>query len=69
MRKVRVGIAGANGAFGSKHMDAISAIEDAKISAVMATSMAKADKAADRLDVPHRFDDFDAWLMARAPGL
>ena len=62
MSKIRVGIAGANGAFGSKHMDAISAIEDAEITAVMATSMAKADSAADPFDVPHRFDDFDAFL-------
>ena len=62
MGKIRVGIAGANGAFGSKHMDAISAIEDAEITAVMATSMAKADSAADPFDVPHRFDDFDAFL-------
>ena len=49
MSKIRIGIAGANGAFGSKHMDAISTIEDAEITAVMATSMAKADSAADRL--------------------
>ena len=62
MGKIRVGIAGANGAFGSKHMDAISAIEDAEVTAVMATSMAKADSAADPFDVPHRFDDFDAFL-------
>ena len=62
MSKIRVGIAGANGAFGSKHMDAIRAIEDAEITAVMATSMAKADSAADPFDVPHRFDDFDAFL-------
>lgn len=62
MNKIRIGIAGANGAFGSKHMDAISTIEDAQITAVMATSMAKADSAANRLDVPHRFDDFDAFL-------
>ena len=57
MSKIRIGIAGANGAFGSKHMDAISTIEDAQITAVMATSMAKADSVADRLGVPHRFDD------------
>ena len=62
MNKIRIGIAGANGAFGSKHMDAISTIEDAQITAVMATSMAKADSAADRFDVPHRFDDFDTFL-------
>ena len=62
MSKIRIGIAGANGAFGSKHMDAISTIEDAQITAVMATSMAKADSAADRLGVPHRFDDFDVFL-------
>ena len=62
MNKIRIGIAGANGAFGSKHMDAISTIEDAQITAVMATSMAKADSAANRLDVPHRFDDFDTFL-------
>jgi len=62
MSKVRIGVAGANGAFGSKHMDAISAIEDAQITAVMATSMDKANNAADTHNVAHRFDDFDAFL-------
>ena len=39
MSKIRVGIAGANGAFGSKHMDAISAIEDAEVTAVTETPL------------------------------
>ena len=57
--KIRVGVAGANGAFGTKHLEALAHIEQAEITAVMATSMEKANGAADQFDVPHRFDDFD----------
>jgi len=42
MSKVRLGVAGANGAFGIKHLEALSAINNIEISAVMATTIEKA---------------------------
>ena len=62
MKKIRIGVAGANGAFGTKHLEALTAIEHADITAVMATSMEKANKSGDAFHVPHRFDDYDAFL-------
>ena len=46
MGKLRLGVAGSNGAFGTKHLDALAAIENADIAAVMATSLEKADAVA-----------------------
>ena len=62
MGKIRVGVAGANGAFGTKHLEALSVIEDVEITAVMATSMEKANKSGDAFGVAHRYDDYDAFL-------
>lgn len=68
MTKIRIGVAGANGAFGMKHLDALSQIEYAEISAVMATSMEKANKVADAIGATSAtgaikcFDDYDAML-------
>ena len=62
MTKIRVSVAGANGAFGTKHLEALSQIDSVEISAVMATSMAKADGVADKFNVAKRFDDYDAML-------
>ena len=62
MTKLRLGVAGANGAFGTKHLDALSQIDDVEISAVMATTMAKADGVADQFNVAKRYDDYDAML-------
>ena len=62
MSKIRIGVAGANGAFGSKHLDALSAIEGAETVAVMATSMEKANGVADQFGVPARYDDYQAML-------
>ena len=62
MTKIRVGVAGANGAFGTKHLEALAEIEEVTISAVMATSLDKANKSGDAFGVPHRFDDYDAFL-------
>lgn len=64
MTTVRIGVAGANGAFGIKHLEALAAIPSAKVTAVMATSMQKADVAGDAFNVPHRFDDYDAMLAS-----
>ena len=62
MTTLRIGVAGANGAFGMKHLDALSQIDNAAISAVMATSMAKADATGDQYHVKKRFDNYDAML-------
>ena len=64
MSKVRIGVAGANGAFGTKHLEALAAIETAEVTAVMATTRAKADNVADQFGVPHRFDDFQSLISS-----
>ena len=66
MTKIRIGVAGANGAFGTKHLEALSAINTVDIAAVMATSMEKANQAGDAFSVPLRFDDFDAFVTSDA---
>jgi len=62
MGKLRLGVAGANGAFGTKHLDALTAIENVDIAAVMATSLEKADAVAEKFSVPNRYDDYDTFL-------
>ena len=62
MGKLRLGVAGANGAFGTKHLDALAAIENADIAAVMATSLEKADAVAEKFSVQNRYDDYDTFL-------
>lgn len=62
MTKIRIGVAGANGAFGTKHLEALAQIDAAEITAVMATTMEKADGVGDRFSVPHRFASYDAML-------
>ena len=62
MTKIRIGVAGANGAFGTKHLEALAQIDVAEITAVMATTMEKADGVGDRFSVPHRFASYDAML-------
>ncbi|MEL0042251.1 MAG: Gfo/Idh/MocA family oxidoreductase, partial [Candidatus Puniceispirillum sp.] len=62
MSKIRIGVAGANGAFGTKHLEALQAIPSADVQAVMATSLDKANASGDAFAVEHRFDDYDAML-------
>ncbi len=62
MSKIRIGVAGANGAFGTKHLEALQAIPSADVQAVTATSMDKANASGDAFAVEHRFDDYDAML-------
>ena len=62
MSKVRIGVAGANGAFGSKHLDALSQIEKVEIVAAMATTLRKANGVADKYSIPNRFDNYDQML-------
>ena len=62
MSKVRIGVAGANGAFGSKHLDALAQIEEVEIVAAMATTLGKANGVADKYSIPNRFDNYDQML-------
>ena len=62
MSKVRIGVAGANGAFGSKHLDALSQIDNVEIVAAMATTLEKANGVADKYSIPNRFDNYDDML-------
>ena len=62
MSKIRIGVAGANGAFGVKHLEALSQIDSVEINAVMATTMEKANTVGDKFSAPKRFDNYDAIL-------
>ncbi len=62
MSKVRIGVAGANGAFGSKHLDALAQIDEVEIVAAMATTLDKANGVADKYSIPNRFDNYDQML-------
>ena len=64
MSKPRIAGAGANGAFGTKHLEALAQIEDADVTAVMATSMDKANGIADKFNVPLRFDDYHSLIAS-----
>jgi len=64
MSKPRIAVAGANGAFGTKHLEALGQIEDAEVTAVMATSMDKANGIADKFNVPLRFDDYHSLIAS-----
>lgn len=62
MCKIRLGVAGASGAFGTKHLEALTQIETAEITAVMAPSQYKARDAAIAFSAAHAFDDFDRFI-------
>ena len=62
MNKVRIGVAGDNGAFGSKHLDALSHIDNVEIVAAMATTLEKANGVADQYSIPNRFDNYGDML-------
>ncbi|MFW2466949.1 MAG: Gfo/Idh/MocA family oxidoreductase [Candidatus Puniceispirillaceae bacterium] len=59
---MRLGVAGASGAFGTKHLEALTQIETAEITAVMAPSQDKARDAAIAFSAAHAFDDFDRFI-------
>ena len=48
--------------FGSKHLDALSQIDNAEIVAAMATTREKANGVADKYSIPNRFDNYDEML-------
>lgn len=61
---MRVCIAGAAGAFGMKHLEAISAIEDAEVVSVVGTNAEKMKAFASEHDIPHYTTDL-AESLAR----
>ena len=70
---MRICVAGAYGAFGTKHLDALSAIEGVTISAVMGLTQSKIDKiavernigfASTSLEACIARDDVDAVILA-----
>ena len=64
MSRLKIGVAGANGAFGTKHLEALSQIGEVDVRAVMATTVAKANDVADNFEVSKRFDNYDAMLAS-----
>ena len=62
MTKIRVGIAGAAGAFGKKHLEALQQIDEVEIIAVMERQRHKADAIIDAGHARYGFDDYDAFL-------
>ncbi|MFC4948194.1 Gfo/Idh/MocA family oxidoreductase [Pseudonocardia sp. GCM10023141] len=59
--RVRVAVVG-TGAFGTQHLDALSAVDDAQVTAVVSDVPELAGKVAARYGVPHATGDLDAVL-------
>ena len=62
MTKIRIGVAGASGAFGTKHLQALSAISEVEVVAVMERDPAKADKLVAAGAARFGFSDYDAFV-------
>jgi len=59
---VKIGVAGAYGAFGLKHLDALANIHDAEVVAVFGPNQEKIDALAAERKVPHACSDFGDFL-------
>jgi len=59
---IKIGVAGAYGAFGLKHLDALSNIEDAQVNAVFGPSQEKITQLAASRKIPKACTDFDDFL-------
>ena len=62
MTKIRIGVAGAAGAFGTKHLEALSQIDEAVITAVMTTKADQAKEVAEQFGASYSFDNFDDFI-------
>ena len=62
MTKIRIGIAGAAGAFGKKHLEAVQQIAEAEIVAVMERKLEKANNIVAAGHARLAFDDYDAFI-------
>ena len=59
---MRICVAGAAGAFGTKHLDALSAIEDVKVTSVMGVEADNIHEFASERSIPHASTDLDECL-------
>ncbi len=59
---IKIGVAGAYGAFGLKHLDALGNIEDAQISAVFGPNQDKITELATQRNIPKACSDYDDFL-------
>ncbi|MBX2838662.1 MAG: Gfo/Idh/MocA family oxidoreductase [Gammaproteobacteria bacterium] len=59
---MKIGVAGAYGAFGLKHLDALGNIEDAQISAVFGPNQDKITELATQRNIPKACSDYDDFL-------
>ena len=66
MSKIRIGVAGAAGAFGTKHLEALSQIESCDITTVMTTKKEQAAEVAQTFGASHSFDNFDDFITSDA---
>ena len=66
MSKIRIGVAGAAGAFGTKHLEALSQIESCDITTVMTTKKEQAAEVAQTFGASHSFDNFDDFIISDA---
>ncbi|MGC6517063.1 MAG: Gfo/Idh/MocA family oxidoreductase [Candidatus Puniceispirillaceae bacterium] len=62
MTKIRIGIAGAAGAFGKKHLEAVQQIAEAEIVALMERKLEKANNIVAAGHARLAFDDYDAFI-------
>ena len=62
MTKIRIGVAGASGAFGTKHLQALAAISEAEVVAVMERDPAKAAKLVEAGHARFGFSDYQEFL-------
>ncbi|MCL4127070.1 UNVERIFIED_CONTAM: hypothetical protein GTU68_059414 [Idotea baltica] len=59
---VKIGVAGAYGAFGLKHLDALANIDDAQVTAVFGPNADKINTLASERKIPRACTDFDHFL-------
>ena len=59
---MRICVAGAAGAFGTKHLDALSAIEDVKVTSIMGVEADNIHEFANERGIPHASTDLDECL-------
>jgi 2-hydroxy-4-carboxymuconate semialdehyde hemiacetal dehydrogenase len=59
---IKIGVAGAYGAFGLKHLEALSSIEDAQVNAIFGPNQEKINALASEQNIPKACTDFEDFL-------
>ena len=59
---IKIGVAGAYGAFGLKHLEALSNIKDAQVNAVFGPNQEKINELAAKQNIPNACTDYDDFL-------